>query len=481
MSTLCLTCHEDVAEDRISVQGFHGENPLASVNPCESCHTDHEGRDYDITGLLPDTFDHSETRFTLEGAHTRLVCDSCHIDDQQFREAPAECATCHEDQDIHAGALGQLCDSCHQSQSWQQLQEFDHDTTDFALEGEHVGVPCAGCHLGQQFEFPETGCITCHSLTDVHGGGYGDNCDGCHTVQGWEEVSFNHDETGYPLEGAHENTECVSCHEVDQLGNSTVSDSYFQSRSGTAVGGELRICLDCHADDDLHFGRNGEACESCHLTSRWQEVNFDHDIDTDYPLTDAHAEAECTQCHTGTLTDPLDRRCIACHLADDIHQDIGMETCESCHDGSKWTTASSFDHDFTSFPLLGMHQIAPCESCHLDSRMISTETDCVSCHATDDFHQRSVGEACGTCHTPNAWEIWQFDHSQQTEFILDGSHAGLSCDSCHFTDSAPADTPDQCGSCHLDDDIHRGQFGQSCEQCHNTSDFSEIILTGRRL
>ena len=89
MTSLCLSCHEEVAEDRTASAGFHGQNSLAYNNPCESCHTDHEGRDFNIVGILPDTFDHSETRFALQGAHSLQACESCHLEDDPFRQATA--------------------------------------------------------------------------------------------------------------------------------------------------------------------------------------------------------------------------------------------------------------------------------------------------------------------------------------------------------------------------------------------------------
>ena len=497
MTSLCLSCHEEVAEDRSAITGFHGQNSLAFSNPCESCHTDHEGRDFSINGLLPDTFDHSETRFLLQGAHALQACESCHLEDDSFRQAVTECAECHADQDIHQGTLGDTCDNCHQSQSWQQLLDFDHDTTEFGLQGKHADVTCSSCHLGQQFQFEDTGCVTCHSISDVHGGTYGDNCDGCHTVEGWEEVSFDHDETIFPLDGAHENTLCISCHGEDQLKEPAVPTAFQQvqitdqpldrlsvslaATTATTESLNSRTCSDCHKDDDLHFGRNGELCDSCHVSTDWQETFFDHNVDTEYSLVDAHAEAACTQCHTGVLTDPLEQDCFTCHVGDDVHQDSGMKQCDSCHSTVNWNSVASFDHEFTQFPLLGMHQITPCESCHVDGQLTSVDAECVICHEVDDFHERSIGSACADCHTPNAWELWQFDHAEQTDYVLQGRHEGLSCDSCHLPATDPLDTPEECGSCHVEEDIHRGDYGDSCDQCHNTTDFSEVIITGRRL
>src|SRR5688572_18031182 len=43
MPNLCLDCHDEIRADRNSKKGFHGQSPLASVQPCQNCHTDHLG------------------------------------------------------------------------------------------------------------------------------------------------------------------------------------------------------------------------------------------------------------------------------------------------------------------------------------------------------------------------------------------------------------------------------------------------------
>ena len=494
MTALCLDCHESVAQDRLSNSGFHGQSTLASTNNCESCHTDHEGRATDITSLLPDNFDHSSTRFLLNGAHQPLSCQGCHEDGALYRDTPTSCADCHEQQDIHKGVLSDSCDTCHQPQSWQELLEFDHDTTDFALAGLHLDLSCNNCHISQQYEFKDTGCVTCHSATDVHGGIYGDKCESCHIVEGWKEVGFDHEETSFPLRGAHEDTRCVSCHFEDQVSQPSAFDQPSLSSPIRKITGNdqlepyaqlftatARTCNDCHGNDDIHFGRNGTECESCHNNEEWSQWAFDHNNETDFPLTGNHEDVACTQCHTGSLTDPVADDCITCHLSDDKHQDPEMSGCENCHTTTGWQSGQFFDHDFSVFPLLGMHRIAPCESCHLDNQLTTADSECASCHKPDDVHQGAQGTSCNQCHTPNAWEIWQFSHTEQTDYPLQGQHENLACDSCHLPDTVPADAPTQCSTCHERQDIHRGEFGLQCDQCHNTNDFSEILLKGRRL
>jgi hypothetical protein len=37
-------------------------------------------------------------------------------------------------------------------------------------------------------------------------------CDKCHATEGWSDVSFAHQRTGFPLRGQHARTSCKGCH-----------------------------------------------------------------------------------------------------------------------------------------------------------------------------------------------------------------------------------------------------------------------------
>jgi hypothetical protein len=107
--------------------------------------------------------------------------------------------------------------------------------------------------------------------------------------------------------------------------------------------------------------------------------------------------------------------------------------------------------------------------------------NCDSCHKSDDVHKLTLGIHCGTCHNPNGWRIWKFDHNTQTDYKLDGAHVKLNCKACHHeavTDKIRL--PKACGSCHKGDDVHNGGFGPQCERCHTTDSFKDIRSIGRR-
>ncbi len=130
----------------------------AAAGQCRGCHTEHLGRDADINKLSQAGFAHDLTNFPLEGTHVALACGSCHKSATPYRKAPSTCIECHRKDDIHRGALGTDCASCHAAQSWQQTR-FDHDETKFPLTNRHRDVPCAACHAGQRYQGTPLQCV----------------------------------------------------------------------------------------------------------------------------------------------------------------------------------------------------------------------------------------------------------------------------------------------------------------------------------
>lgn len=459
---LCRDCHEDIDQDISASTGFHGRTPGLEEQACKSCHTDHIGRDASIVLLNSATFDHDVTDFQLDGSHRGVSCSACHQADQKYSEADDDCHGCHREQDPHKGNLGEQCGDCHVPKNWKEF-DYDHDTTDFPLEGKHKKVFCSSCHLNEQYENTPQDCNSCHYLNDVHNGRNGTKCQDCHNSQQWDESEFDHSrDTEFRLRGKHSEVPCEACH----------TDAVAESKPKTD-------CYSCHRNDDRHKGRYGKKCQSCHSEKTWAKADFDHTRNTDFPLKGKHTELLCSSCHRGELKDEeLSGECKACHEADDVHRGQQGDQCGRCHVETGWTQDVAFEHDLTRFPLIGLHASTPCEECHLSPAFQDTENRCYACHQTDDDHQASLGENCEQCHNPNGWALWIFDHDQDTEFVLDGEHKELGCNDCHRepVKSTP-NLPTRCYACHAEDDEHRGRFGRNCERCHNTSSFGEVTLS----
>jgi len=329
---------------------------------CEPCHTTRSWFD------LPDSvrrFDHSTIGFPLRGAHADARCESCHLagaDDplparvalvranfvrpfarqkMQF----ARCDQCHAD--VHAGqiaaAAGRDCDACHTETRFAptRFTLAMHDSTGFPLGGAHAATPCSACHPllpgarpgsgAIRFRQPDHRCLACHQ--DPHGGQFarhvpgarivaaagGGNgrtttCDGCHDVDTWTSVTFDHDSTRYPLRGAHRRLACGRCH-TRPAGQPTAPARFTGLGTTCAAAG-------CH--EDPHRGQfaaraRGGACTTCHSEAAWSSLRFDHQRDADWPLDGAHRTVRCAECHKPQGSPPfvqyrpLPHRCEDCH------------------------------------------------------------------------------------------------------------------------------------------------------------------------
>jgi hypothetical protein len=392
------------------------------------------------------------------GTQTQL-CLACHKETRADRQtgrgfhgrdpaaAKQECAHCHTDHEGRNADIVLL-----------DPETFEHARTNFALRDAHATVPCVDCHVQTaKFRAAPTSCFDCHKANDPHKGRLGQTCDNCHAETTWRSVkAFDHDRTKFSLRGAHRTVACAACH---------VSERYRD------IGA---TCMDCHRIQDVHGGRYGAKCETCHDQSKWSAIRFDHGKATKFPLRAAHAKVKCDACHTGDLYhDKLATNCVSCHRKDDSHQGQLGTRCEQCHNEASWRRTVAFDHDVTRFPLIGRHAIVPCEECHRSLAFKGTPLACVSCHP-DEHHGGRLTANCGLCHNPNTWARWRFDHDTRTRYPLTGAHRGLDCQACHVAKNvAKISLATDCYSCHRQDDAHRGSLGRFCERCHNTKSFKQ--------
>jgi len=520
-SQLCRDCHEEVDADIRLGTGFHGKSPDVSGVECKACHTEHEGRNFDIVRLEKTAFDHTLTDFRLDDKHADVDCADCHKADERYAKAPHECVACHREDDPHFGRLGEDCVSCHSAKGWDDVT-FDHGTTSFALLGAHAKVECTACHKGQTWKGVGTECVDCHKSDDAHDGSFGADCASCHEEASWTEVRFNHDTTGFRLVGKHSTIKCESCHDAgkpDPAPQTCIGchrpDDVHKGRNGTdcktchSARGWKQVtfdhastgfallgrhasakceschtkpvsewtpsdqCIDCHRRDDEHQGLLGPDCASCHDETGWAQVRFRHDIDTGFTLFGKHETAECAACHKAPITEVVpSASCASCHRQDDPHKGQLGDGCGSCHSVDSWTEQVRFDHEFTEFPLLGKHVLVNCGDCHVTKAFLDVTSACKDCHGKDDIHKGSLGPDCAACHNPKGWAYWTFDHDTQTSFALTGKHASVACEGCHVArGDGKFRISGRCVSCHSADDKHRGAFGSTCERCHNTEAF----------
>lgn len=392
-TTLCLDCHDKVAEDMKQSVGFHSRNPVAAKSACRHCHKEHKGADADITGLDKSTFDHRQTDFLLNGGHSSVPCGSCHKQGEGYRKAPSTCIGCHKVQDPHKGRLGEVCQSCHNEQTWTKTSPFDHSKTKFELKDAHQKVTCVKCHAGETYKGVATNCSGCHAIQDVHNGAYGQRCETCHAAKTWKTISFDHDrDTKFPLRGAHRDSKCESCH-LDNIYTVKLSKS----------------CNGCHGKQDPHKGSLGAECAKCHNESSWHtRVAFDHDL-TRFPLIGLHAAVGCTACHQTKAYKEAPHACQDCH-SDNHHRGRLGSLCSRCHTPNGWDRWL-FDHARDArFELTGAHRTLTCHACHKASaaQRVTAPKACIACHSKDDIHHGAFGTSCESCHTTESFRSTRF-------------------------------------------------------------------------
>jgi hypothetical protein len=173
--------------------------------------------------------------------------------------------------------------------------------------------------------------VSCH-LTDYQNtnnpnhvaGGFPQQCDVCHSTAAWSPASFNHNNTSFPLTGAHTKVVCANCH---------VNNNYTTLPTD---------CFGCHKAD--YQGTNSPnhvaagfptTCALCHTTATWLGATFNH---TWFDTNHGGANGVCATCHTNS-TDYSIFQCTNCHTksnTDSQHQGVGgyvynSVNCYQCH------------------------------------------------------------------------------------------------------------------------------------------------------
>jgi len=510
--TECLACHQDdfnMTTDPNHVAGGYSTD-------CTVCHN--------TTAWEPAQIDHNLTGFPLTGKHIDANCQDCH--ESGYMNTPADCYACHQPEydnstnpNHMAAQFPTTCQDCHTTNGWTPAT-FDHDGLYFPIyTGEHAGEwnQCMDCH-----EVPNNyavfTCISCHEhnqpdMDDDHQGVQGyiyesGACLSCHP-DGSKGNAFNHNNSIFPLTGAHLTTDCQQCHQSGYQGTPTECVECHQANYNNSsnpnhqtlmlptdcgqchttdpgwepatfpihnqfyelLGAHLNVsncddchngdfnntptaCIGCHQDDfnnttdPPHQVLNFSSdCLECHNINGWTPASFDHLF---YPISNKHNDVSCGECHSQPNYQP---QCLSCHLDDfnDGHDPGDPTDCWGCHSTNDWD--SNFDHNNTNFPLTGAHLATSCLDCHSGGYQ-GTPTECIACHQTNyntttnpDHEALMLPTDCEQCHTTNiGWQPATFPIHNQF-FQLLGAHLNIAnCDDCHSGNFN--NTPNQCIDCH---------------------------------
>jgi hypothetical protein len=260
----CLGCHTSIRRELRSGEGLHARLAGTPADPtCAGCHPEHHGPHGALTSLDPATFPHDVTGFSLRthrrpAADTDVPCRDCHAGERYLRFDQARCTACHRDLGAafmsgHETAYGKDCLSCHDG-TGEGFADFDHAETGFPLKGGHVEVACADCHdpeKAQPAGTTPTTCFACHAADDEHDGAFGRDCGACHTVNTWDDVTFDH--AVFPLDHGSEERQatCETCHPLRTTGY-TCYGCHEHTRANVLAEHEgrslaaLRDCVECH-------------------------------------------------------------------------------------------------------------------------------------------------------------------------------------------------------------------------------------------
>jgi len=335
MSLDCLQCHQSGYQGTpIECFACHENHYNNTTNPshtqlglstdCTTCHT----TDPD---WKPALFPIHNQYYELLGRHLEIAndCNVCH--NGNYNTTSNLCFDCHNNAYTNAlnpnhvaAGIPTECEQCHNSNAWIP-STFIHTTTGFELLGAHLTIQCSNCHQGVITGLSSE-CISCHqddyNVAPNHmAQGYPTDCELCHNSISWAQVTFNHNNTNFPLLGAHQNVNCSQCHESGFTGTTT-------------------ICIDCHQSvynattnpphQILNFSFE---CLECHNMNGWIPANFNHSF---YPVDDRHEEINCNECHSQANYQP---QCLSCHLDDfnEGHNPGDPTDCWNCHTASNWS------------------------------------------------------------------------------------------------------------------------------------------------
>jgi len=447
----CFSCHKDIHQNSV---GFD----------CQKCHTTDTWIVKDIQRV------HKLGRFPLTGAHQRAECTQCHkgFSNLNFQPIGISCYSCHandfasaKNPDHIAAKFSSDCQDCHQmtDNTW-AAKNFIHDF--FPLTGMHKIANCFSCHAqGGSFSGLSKDCYSCHQKDFIRAtdpnhvtGNFSHDCTQCHSINNsFNNSTFNHSVTNFPLTGVHASVQCASCHQSGYQNTSINCVSCHQQNYNNAANPN-HVTLALSTD-----------CQTCHTTTNAGFKPASFPVHNNYyQLIGAHAAiaSNCATCHTTTNYGNTPNTCIGCHqqkynnTTNPPHASTGFGIdCVSCHNQTAWQPAT-FNHDQQYFPIYsGKHngKWNVCSDCHTNSSNYNVFS-CINCHehsksAMDNEHQGITGYVwasaqCYTCH-PRGTKEGAFNHAT-TNFPLTGVHLTVSCAQCHT--NGYAGTSMLCVSCH---------------------------------
>jgi hypothetical protein len=377
--------------------------------------------------------------------------------------------------------------------------KFDHATTGFFLNNQHVTARCESCHIQGVFRGTPRDCNTCHRNASRPNATQFplkhiptiQQCDVCHKSVDWNIVMFTHQgvvrgtcqtchngalATGKPVKHITTTASCDVCHNTLTWIGTTFNH----------VGVPPGTCENCHNGRDATGKRpthipTTASCDTCHTTATWV-TTFNHSAYTPPVNIGDHS---CATCHNRVTAPGQSRTHIPTTTA-----------CDTCHRNFVSFVPAAMDHT-------GMG--GRCSTCHSGGYLSENAQTKPTTHVSTTAQCDSSG-----CHaSTSTWATNTFNHGLASPPVVVGDHTcatchkaggpGLSkpgthipttvvCDACHtnFTAFKPAimshdGTSGQCSTCHNGSYTGVGTYGAQakpsvthvttnaqCDTCHST-------------
>ena len=197
-------------------------------------------------------------------------------------------------------------------------------------------------------------------------------------------------------------------------------------------------------------------------------------------------EEQCSLCHDRSDRNRQTQLCLDCHkdIAGDLRQQQGFHgrvtgieqlavpclplrapRAPDAHHAS--SAREQFDHGSTDFALKGAHAAVACAELPRRRQALPRGADGMRRLPSQAGAARRQARArLRLLPRRAAWRHVTYDHGK-TAFPLHDKHAEAPCAACHFGNRYK-DTPHECVSCHAPDDVHHGERGPKCADCHPT-------------
>ncbi len=354
------------------------------------------------------------------------------------------------------------CDSCHKfpTANWKDVRAGDAAFPDVAEFPKHES--CLGCHRQQFFARQRPApaiCSNCHvnvtpkdtarflfpSLGDVT------NC-GQRKVNSVKEfaVSFPHEK--------HEDTECVTCHQLDKEGEVKANPNNHA------------VCFSCH-NSESELPPAPSNCGTCHKLAEAPASKPTHPL-PQVVLTLSKPQARSERSEALTWTQSVPPAVAGGYVVDTLAPKLLTWTQSVPPRGSGWVHAQSLligaygvptryrevvltvpkpdiqslqmkvrdDADFTKFQhASAYHKRLPCALCHRRESEATRPSmpggkdhlPCAGCHAKQFADQSNP--ICTNCHVnPPSKELKAFPRLSSFNMRFDHArHQGMNCASCH--------------------------------------------------